>query len=299
MNATGRVTHRFVSSAAGSVAVTFAVCAIPLIAAAAAGIDYARSLLSVGKIQSAMDAAVLAGLTASGSETSMAKTVFTGNVSDGSLTLNAPVFVFDKTCGCLTGSVSGSVSLAFARILPASAVTVSVTSKASNMKPRQRPVSFVTTPTKAQGWYPKVMSVWTKDTSGNIVSQSQLMTYDFRFPSNGWTSPPIGQASSTAVLDSSAAVWGISVINYYSASTSSYCPGFCGVSYTNTVTSPPTSAPTMAQMGAFRFTGDCTSSQGMTVNYEDGGDSSYMDLVATIRCTMGTVATKVAPYLTN
>src|SRR3954452_19419368 len=102
----------FLTSRNGNVAVIFGVAAVPLFGALGAALDYSRINRTQSTLQSAMDAAVLAGLTAtSGNEIATATRIFAANFNDPDTTLGAPSYTLDTSCGCLTGTVSGTIRM--------------------------------------------------------------------------------------------------------------------------------------------------------------------------------------------
>src|SRR5690349_18693309 len=151
----GQLFRSLLASRGGNTAITFGIAAIPLLGALGAALDFARVAKMRSTLQSAMDASVLAGLAAaSGSEINTATRIFNANLNDTSASLGTPSYTLDTTCGCLTGSVAGTVSMSIMTVLGVSTTPVSVTSKASNKKTTTKVLNVTVTPTHAQGWYP-------------------------------------------------------------------------------------------------------------------------------------------------
>src|SRR5437764_1511069 len=88
-----RLCRGFIASRRGNVAVIFGVAAVPLFGALGAALDFSRITRSQSTLQSAMDASVLAGLSAtSGNEIATATRIFAANFSDPDATLGAPSY---------------------------------------------------------------------------------------------------------------------------------------------------------------------------------------------------------------
>jgi Flp pilus assembly protein TadG len=305
-NELARLCGRFFGSKSGNVAITFGIAAIPLFGAVGAALDYSRIAKLQSTLQSAMDASVLAGLAAaSGKEVSTATNIFSANVSDSGAALGQPSYVLDTTCGCLTGAVSSTVSMSIMSVLGISTMPVSVSSKAARKKPVTKPLTVTITPTKAQGWYPKIVYVWTKDTSGTIIAMTQMMSYDFQFqPSQyGWTTPSLNVASQTLTLDPSYQTWGYMVRVYYGTMFGDQSmAGFQGPYYdmwSDNLPPPVVTYQGSTLQGGVKTKDTCDASGGETVKVEDGGNSDYQDVILTMKCTTGQGTVAGIPYLAN
>jgi hypothetical protein len=240
---------------------------------------------------------VLSGLAAaSGKEIATATNIFKANSNDSSATLGAPSYTLDKTCGCLTGTVAGSVSMSIMSILGISTMPVSVSSKASNKRTGAKVLTVTVTPTKAQGWFPKIMYVWTKDAGGTVTAMTQLMSYNFEFqPSQyGWTTPALDVASQTLTLDPSYQTWGFMIRVYYGTEDGDQSKaGFQGPYFDMWSDSLP------PPRGGIKTKGACDDSGGQNVKVEDGGNSDYQDVIVTMKCTTGQGSVAGMPYLAN
>src|SRR5437764_13911158 len=83
----------FLASRNGNVAVIFGIAAVPLFGALGAALDFSRVSKSQSTLQSAMDASVLAGLSAtSGNEIATATRIFNANFNDSDTTLGTPSY---------------------------------------------------------------------------------------------------------------------------------------------------------------------------------------------------------------
>jgi Flp pilus assembly protein TadG len=290
-----RLCSGFLASRNGNVAIIFGIAAIPLFAALGAALDFSRIAASRSTLQSAMDASVLAGLAApGGSEIATATRIFNVNFHEPSTSIGAPAYTLDTTCGCLTGTVAGTISMSIMSVVGISTMPVSVTSKASNKKAGTKVLTTTVTPTKAQGWFPKIVYVWTKDASGTVTAMTQMMSYNFQFtPSQyGWTTPALNVASQTLTLDPSYQTWGYKIRVYYGTENGDQSmAGFKGPYYEMWSDNLP------PPRGGVKTTGTCDGSGGQTVKIEDGGNSDYQDVVLKLKCTTGQGTVAGTPYL--
>ncbi len=301
----GHLCGRFATARNGNVAITFGLAAIPLFGALAAALDFARMARSQSTLQSAMDASVLAGLAAaSGREISTATNVFNANFNDPTATLGAPSFALDTSCGCLTGSVAGTVATSMMRVVGISTMPVSASAKASR-KTTTKVQTVTLTATQAQGWYPKIVYVWTKDASGKVTALTDLVTYNFQFTPTqyGWTTPPLNSASTTLTLDPNYDTWGYMVRVYYGTAKGDQSKaGIQGPNYemwSDSLPPAPVKFQGVTLQGDVKTSGTCDGAGGETVNVEDGGNSDYQDIVLTMKCTTGQGTAGGMPYLVN
>lgn len=296
----------FLASKTGNVAVIFGVAAVPLFGALGAALDFSRVSKSQSTLQSAMDASVLAGLSAtSGNEIATATRIFNANFNDPDTTLGAPSYTLDTACGCLTGAVAGTIRMTIMSVVGISTMPVGVSSKAANKKTVTKPLTVTLAVTQAQGWYSKIAYIWTKDSSGTVTSTTQLVSYEFRFsPSQyGWTTPNLNVASQTLTLDPNYQTWGYKIRVYYgTANGDQSMAGFQGPYYdmwSDNLPSPMVSYEGTSLQGDVKTKGNCDDTGGKTVKVEDGGNSDHKDLVLTMKCTTGQASVAGTPYLAN
>ena len=301
-----RLCRGLLASKNGNVAITFGLAAVPLFGALGAALDYSRISGSQSTLQSAMDASVLAGLAAaSGNEIATATRIFNANFNDPDTTLGAPSYTLDTSCGCLTGTVAGTIRMTIMSIVGISTMPVGVSSKASNKKTATKPLTVTLAATRAQGWYSKIAYIWTKDASGTVTSTTQLVSYEFRFsPSQyGWTTPSLDVASQTLTLDPNYQTWGYKIRVYYgTAQGDQSMAGFKGPYYdmwSDNLPPPAVTYQGTTLQGSVKTKGNCDDSGGTTVSIEDGGNSDYKDFVLTMKCTTGQASVAGTPYLVN
>ena len=303
---TARLCRSLLASKNGNVAITFGLAAVPLFGALGAALDFSRISGSQSRLQSAMDASVLAGLAAaSGNEIATATRIFNANFNDPDTTLGAPSYTLDTGCGCLTGAVAGTIRMTIMSVVGISTMPVGVTSKAANKKTVTKPLTVTLAVTQAQGWYPKIGYIWTKDSSGTVTSLTQLVSYNFRFtPSQyGWTTPSLNVASQTLTLDPNYQTWGYKIRVYYgTANGDQSMAGFQGPYYdmwSDNLPPPVVTYEGTTLQGDVKTKGNCEDSGGKTVKIEDGGNSDHKDFVLTMKCTTGQASVAGTPYLAN
>jgi Flp pilus assembly protein TadG len=124
-----RSASALLSARSGSAAVTFGIALIPLSAAVGAAVDYSRATDVRAKLQSALDAAVLAGVKASTGKTTTASTAFTANFS-GSVAQNVSSSFTANADGTLSGTAQASVPTSVLAVLKVSTINVSASAKA-------------------------------------------------------------------------------------------------------------------------------------------------------------------------
>jgi Flp pilus assembly protein TadG len=123
------VLQRFARCTDGNLSLLFGLALVPSLAAAGAGVDYSRTSGNRAQLQAALDAAVLAGVTAQpGQQVSTAQTVFQSNIAAG-VQVTSRQFQLASD-GTLNGDATASVSLRFGAFLGRSTSTVAATSAA-------------------------------------------------------------------------------------------------------------------------------------------------------------------------
>ena len=131
-----RFTHRaaalrFAQCRNGGVAVTFGLSLLPVGILVGAGVDYARLTTAQTNLQSAVDSAVLSGVTAAaGSQTAVAGKVLTGALGENAPLLTSQLFTTNAD-GSLDGTATLTVPLTFMKLAQMSSRTVSARAKAT------------------------------------------------------------------------------------------------------------------------------------------------------------------------
>jgi hypothetical protein len=142
-----------------------------------------------------------------------------------------------------------------------------------------KPISYTFTPKQASGWYAKDIFIWVKDGSGNLVSLTKALSYDYDFSTYvGTTNPPLNTATTSFSLP---------VTHSTGVMMRVYPTGLaCG---TTRAACPPTDyysdAPN-ASLFLQRSSASCADVGGQDNNWEDGGDNTYTDYIYALRCSV-------------
>ncbi len=267
---------RWLRNDAGNTTVLFALTSVPLMIVAGAAIDYNRINEVKGDVQAAMDGAVLAAGAKSTFDKRVAETFLARNLPQGDVTLKSASF---KTEGSniITGTAMVTVPLGLMSLAGKSEQTITVTSKVQAVNPvKISKVDFQIS--NAQGAYDKEVYWFTKDKDGNVLTKELVLSYDYTYTTSGGTkafSPPVTTPKSVTVGTYDKV--GQMVVVYED-------PSYRGKKIRpKELWSDDPTAPTW-----IKTKGECTDPAGQTQNWEDGGDSNYMDFVFTLKCTTST-----------
>ena len=142
-NIAARGVSTFTSDDNGATAMMFALAMIPALGFISLGVDYSRSMSFRSEMQAAVDGAVLAGVSATGTltdenRTTIAKNFFASAMRMRSATLSdTPRFVFNATTGSMTGTVNASLPTTLGRHwAPGFALNVTSTASLASVKVR-------------------------------------------------------------------------------------------------------------------------------------------------------------------
>jgi Flp pilus assembly protein TadG len=122
-----RMVRRFLDDSRGNIATTFAIAALPLLATVGAGVDYSRVAQQRTSMQATLDASVLAGARAVGTEISTASGYFRGQSTVAGATAQ---FQVDGTK--VTGTASATVPTTFMAVV--GTTSVAITAKAAAVR---------------------------------------------------------------------------------------------------------------------------------------------------------------------
>ncbi len=125
----------------GSILPIFAMMAVLLIVAGGAGVDYTNAIRNREQLQSALDAAVLAGAAATENQISVAQDYFNVNTA-GMDDINATA-EFTRGSDRISGKVSAKIPASFIRLLGFSEIPVTVTAAASAEEPGDQVCIYV------------------------------------------------------------------------------------------------------------------------------------------------------------
>lgn len=273
----------------GQIALSMALLALPLVIATGSALDYGMLVRARSGLQTALDSATLAAAAREGAmDPDVAKRYFQLNGSLEGVTILKTSF--DKQSdGTVAGAVTATVPAVFMRILRRKDYTVKVSSTARGTFPVTITDVNVNLDS-GQGTYDKdVYFLIRNASSGRIVKQAYAMYYDYYYDSTAkqWT------AQWGMVPGFKPMSWGIG--EYATLAT---------VVYVDDVGLGRRVNPVILYMdardsGSFvRATGDCTTTSGRKLYWEDMRDTrgDYMDLVMTVTCKQsksGTVNVRI------
>lgn len=185
----------------GAVALIFAFAVIPLIALVGAAIDYQRSATTRSKMQTALDAAALAGAreTSPADRIKVANAIFASNMA--TLGVNDYAAAFTQNAdNTFSGKAQGSVPTTFMRIVKFETMTIGAKTRVGvGSTPLSTPTSATFTATSAKGWFWKGVTLWVHHPGD--ATDTALATYSYQADTllNGGTgtlSGPFGTAIS-------------------------------------------------------------------------------------------------------
>jgi hypothetical protein len=251
-----------------------AVMAVPLALAAGMAIDYNRISSAKSSIQSALDSVVLAAGADTSFNAEVAMKFFKANRKDSSsLTISNLTFKSEGS-GVILGTAEAIVPLGIMGLAGQGDKKITVTSRAKTAdKMKMSNVEFQITNT--QGAFDKEIYIFTKDKDGKVTSETLMMSYDYTYSSSGGTkvfTPSMGVSKSVSV--GSYDTVGQKMVVYEDNS------------YRGKKVNPKNYLSDDKKASTWTKTkGECTDPGGQTQNWEDGGDSNYMDVVFTLKCT--------------
>jgi Flp pilus assembly protein TadG len=126
-----RFLSRFSKRDAGNVAITFALCLLPILGAVGAGIDYARAIATRTQMQATLDSAVLGGVKQSSASAQIAAASNLFGAEAATFSYANPTATFSVTGGGhLSGSAQGAAPTYFLGLFSMKTIPIGVTSAA-------------------------------------------------------------------------------------------------------------------------------------------------------------------------
>ena len=116
---------RFLADRSANVGATFAIAALPLLAGTGAAVDYSRGAVTQTQLQAALDASLLAGLRATGTEVATATTYLNAQTQISGVTS-----AFSLSGNTLSGTANASVSTYFMGAVGVTTMNLKVTGSA-------------------------------------------------------------------------------------------------------------------------------------------------------------------------
>jgi Flp pilus assembly protein TadG len=283
---------QFARNRHGNFAIAFAVSAAFIVMAVGGALDFSTAVTVRKHLQAAIDGAVLAAASKGTTiDQTYAKQFFATNVSaysvsatNGLVTKNwtdvdALNFTQDAS-GNIVGTAHASMKTSLVAIAGISTIGITVTAAAKGTT--QTKIASATFKIKsAQGAYDKDIYFYTRDKSGAVTSETLILQYDYTSSGGGKKTFTPATTSSTTINIGDYASYGYKMVVYEDTT------------YKGLHTNPKTHYSDDADAAKWtKVTGACTDTSGATNNWEDGGDSNYLDFVFTDTCTETTSSTK-------
>lgn len=261
----------------GSVAVVFGLSLVPLLIVAGGAIDYAAATGRRTSIQKALDAGVLASARNGKNNASYLQEIVNANLkAHGSSISNATLTTATGSDGALVykADASFAVQTKFLTVIGLQSMPVGAHSEATI--PGQIATATFT-PTNTQGAYSKDIFLWTKNAAGAVTSKQTVLTYRYNSSDGSRvTTPPIGTQTITFTVPAHT-TYGVGMVVYQDY-----------LNYSGALINPVEFWSDASNTSTFvQQTGACSSSAGANNNWEDGGDSNFVDFVFNMKCTMG------------
>jgi Flp pilus assembly protein TadG len=278
----------FAKNRDGNFAITFSVILTLVLAAVGAGIDVANGVSVRSDLQLALDSAVLAAAAKGGTlDQKFAENFFASNAqsmtvnpdelaeTNGWINVHTLTFSTDSS-GNIVGTARATMQTTLMSIAGFSDLDISVTSKAAaNTETKIEKATFKIK--NAQGAYDKDIYFFTRDAKGKILSETLVLQYDYAAP-HKYFKP--AKTSDITVNVGDYTSYGYKMVVYED------------LTYTGKHVSPKPHYSDDADGASWqKITGKCTDSAGSTNNWEDGGDSNYLDFAFTVKCTEGVAKT--------
>lgn len=264
----------FIGSRSGNISVIAAVSLMPIVAVGGSGLDYARMSSVRAAAQAALDSGALAAGSTGKINLAPASTVFSKNFTISDVTVSN--LAYTSSGETINGTVDLSMPTTFLGILSVSSLDFTVTTQAKVATAKLATATFKLV--SAQGAFDKDIFIWTKNKAGTITSTTTVLKYDYTYSKGVGTknyTPAIGGSYTVTIQDYE--TYGLGMIAYEDTT------------YTGKRTNPKYFYSDAIDASNFiKKTGLCTASGGETSNWEDGGDSNFLDLVSNMTCTLST-----------
>ncbi len=272
------VLQRFAISRKGNFAVMTAILAAPVIIAAGMSVELANAYQKKKDFQNGLDSATLAAAARGGTlDPVLTKKYFQPSSQTGGYVVTGPVFTRDSD-GIVTGTVQIDIPTQLLSIAGFTTIPIKVTSKAigqTELKISKATFQILS----ASGAYDKDFYFFTRDTGGNILTETLILKYDYDHSTQTKTfTPPV--TSTNTITVGMYASYGYKMVVFEDNS------------YTGKRINPKTYYSDAANASTFqKQTGTCSSAGGQTNNWEDGGDGNYLDFVFKTTCVESSVLT--------
>lgn len=262
-------------NAEGNTSVIAALVLVPALLAVGVAIDYDRISDRTTSLQAALDTAVLASAASGkGLSTAEARKYFDSNAKFSDVTIKN-VVMSKNADGEYVGNLSASMQLGLTRLAGLSSPDIDLVSSAkAGTLVKADQVTFQIT--NAQGAFDKEIHFITKDKDGKVIKDTKVLDYDYSY------SGGIGTKKFTPALTSNIT---LSAGDY--ATYAIVMVVFADTTYTGKRLNPKSFASDDPKAASWTKTsGTCAT--GQTQNWEDGGDSNYLDFIFKLTCTTKT-----------
>lgn len=261
----------------GSVAVIFGLSFVPLMILAGGAVDYVVASNNKTAIQRALDAGVLAAARNGKNSSSYLQLIVNSNLKSRGVNIsNATLTTTNSSDGGLIYKVDASfaVKTRFLTIIGLQSMMVGAHSEATIPG---KVVTATFTPTNTQGAYSKDIFLWTKNAAGAVTSKQNVLTYRYNSSDGSRvTTPPIGSQTVTFSVPAYT-TYGVGIVVYKDYT-----------NYSGALINPSEYWSDAQNAADFvKQTGACSESSGAANNWEDGGDTNFVDFVFNIKCTTG------------
>ena len=250
-----------------------AILAAPILISAGVSVDVARIFTTRLAFQQAVDSAALAAAAKQASsgtvDSTLAQKFMSANAAGASAT---PINFSVDTDGTLVATATFQVKPLMMGIVGYKNIPVTVTSRATAVAVTK--LDQVTLQiTGAQGAYSKDIYFFTRSSSGAILSQTLVLKYRYNGSTKSYT-PAIGGSTTLNVGDYASYGYRMDI--------------YVDNTYKGKTTNVPIVTHYSDDADAAKWTrssGSCADASGIQVQWEDGGDSNYMDFQYTQKCT--------------
>ncbi|WP_018259830.1 TadE/TadG family type IV pilus assembly protein [Methylobacterium sp. WSM2598] len=273
------------SDARGTIGIMFAGMMPAVLLAVGCGIDLQRALAYRGKVQAALDGAVMAVVGNTSFDADFGRQAFKTSASfayalDGAAPGSDPLTITRLTFtqnpdGTVTAEATATMRTTVVSIIGVRSLDLSFRSTAKGTTTLK--ISTITFKVlSAQGAFDKDIYFFTRDGNGNLLSESLVLQYDYNYPAGGTATksynPPPPQTFTQPV--SNYKTYGFKMVVYKD-------PSYRGLHVNPSVYYSDSSNSSQW----IRIQGKCYDPGGSTQYWEDGGDFNYQDFVYSVTCT--------------
>jgi hypothetical protein len=267
----------------GSVAIFFALAAVPMLLAAGGALDYTHAIAVKSRLQQSLDNGIIAAAAKGTTDVGVVATFLNTQASGGADAVTLTISMKNAPGGgsVYVGDATVPVRTHFLQMVGIKSIPVGAHSEADAPA---RIVSVTFKPIHAQGAYSKDIFIWTKDASGAITWKQTALIYRYGVAGSG-TTPSIGNWTTTFSVPKYS-TYGVGMVVYEDWQ-----------NYSGALINPVTKYSDVNPASFIQQKGSCTDPNGAKYNMEDGGDTNFLDFVYNFKCTMS--ASNATAHLTK